>query len=59
VQIVLNEGGLTGDAKTGYRVPELPVPTPEVVAAPMAAPPSKVEVEVAQPPPKKTKKKKK
>jgi hypothetical protein len=67
VQTVMNEGGLTGDAKTGFHVPELPVPTVEV-AAPVAAPTSKVEVEMATPPekpaaeqpaPKKTKAKKK
>jgi hypothetical protein len=62
VQVLLNEGGLTGDAKTGYRVPEIPVPAPEPVAAPVEAPPSAVEVVTPaqpEPPPKKTKKKKK
>jgi hypothetical protein len=60
VQIVVNEGGLTGDAKTGFHVPELPVPAAEPVVAPVAAPPSQVVVETpAQPEPKKTKKKKK
>ncbi len=59
VEVVLNEGGLIGDAKTGYKVPSLPVPTPEPVAEPAPAPVSKVEVEVAPTAPPKKKKKKK
>jgi hypothetical protein len=51
VQTIVNEGGLTGDAKVGFHVPELPAPAAEV-AAPVAAPTSHVEVEMATPPPK-------